>query len=137
MADETWDEYINLGDFMDFDQLSSFNKTALRKLEGRVIQKDYDIGNEILDRHQSIIRKRNKRAKFVLLEGNHEYRIERYIDENPQLRYSIEVEKGLNLKKRGFKWVRCWSKGEYYELGNALFLHGLYVGQSHAKKMER
>jgi len=135
MKDERWDEYINLGDFMDFDQLSSFNKTALRKLEGRVIQEDYDIGNEILDRHQKAIRKKNKKAKFVMIEGNHDFRVEKYIDEHPQLRHSIEVEKGLRLKERGFKWVRNWSQGEVYSLGSVLFLHGLYVGQSHAKKM--
>jgi len=135
MADETFDEWIQLGDFMDFGHISSFNKTALRKIEGESIQADYDEGNKLLDRHQKIIRKNNKKAKFVICEGNHSHRIERYIDEHPQLRGILEVEKGLNLKERKIKWVRNWSEGEVYELGNVLFLHGAFVSQNHIKKM--
>lgn len=134
MADHTWDEYINLGDFMDFNCISSFNKGQLRKIEGQTIHDDYEVGNEILDRHQKIIRKRNPKAKFTLLEGNHDFRIERYIDENPQTKGSIEVEVGLHLKERGFKYVRCYQKGETYNIGNAYFTHGLYANETHAKK---
>lgn len=134
MSDTSWDIYINLGDFLDFDCISSFNKGFLRKIEGLAIQKDYDYANKILDRHQKIVRENNKNAQFVLLEGNHEYRVERYIDENPQVRGLLEVERGLKLRDRCFKWVRCYRNGDVYRLGNAVFHHGRFINQYHAAK---
>jgi hypothetical protein len=135
MATKRWDEYINLGDFVDLDCISSHNKVNLRAVEGKVVSKDYKAANVILDRHQNIVRSNNPDARFVLLEGNHEYRAERYIDEHPQMRGLMEVEVGLKLEERGFKYVRCYQKGELYKLGKAYFHHGLYCNQSHAKSM--
>lgn len=135
MSAHRWDGYLNIGDFMDFDQISSFNANKLRLLEGRNILKDYEVGNRILDRHQEIVRKNNKHAEFVLIEGNHEYRIERYLDVNPQFTGMLEVENALRLKERGFKWVRNWSKGDLYRIGKACFAHGQYTNQYHSKKM--
>lgn len=135
MAAHKWDGYINLGDFMDFDQISSFNANKMKLIEGRRILKDYDIGNEILDRHQAIIRKKNPDAEFVLLEGNHEFRIERYLEVNPQFTGMVEVETALRLKERGFKWVRCWEKGDIFKKGKASFTHGQYTSKYHAAKM--
>lgn len=135
MAAHRWDVYLNLGDFMDFDMISKFNKEALRLLEGRRIQEDYEHGNQILDRHQRIVRENNPNAEFVLLEGNHEERIERLLNRMPQFEGILEVEHGLRLEERGFKWVRCWSKGEVYKLGKAYFSHGQYTNKYHANKM--
>ena len=135
MADYYWDEYVNLGDLMDFDQLSSFNKEKLRKLEARRILKDYEIANEILDRHQNIIRKNNKKAKFTLLEGNHEERMERFLDKVPQFEGILEIEIGLKLKERGFKWVKSWTERELHKIGKLHFSHGDYISKYHASKM--
>jgi hypothetical protein len=133
MKDVQWDEYINLGDFVDLDHISTHSKGKLRQIEGKTIQADYDVANTILDRHQTIVRKRNPDAAFTLLEGNHEYRIERLIDEQPQLKGSLEIEKGLRLKQRGFNWIRCYQKGELYRVGNSYFSHGKYCSGNHAK----
>jgi hypothetical protein len=135
MADETWDEYINLGDFLDFDNISVHNKGKIGLNEGKTIDGFYKAGNVILDRHQKILRANNKKAKFTLLEGNHDYRIEKYIEEHPESKGLLEVEKGLCLKERGIKFVRCYSKGELYKLGKSYWHHGLYCGGNHAKKM--
>lgn len=135
LADNTWDEYINLGDFMDFDCISFYTKGKPRQTEAKRILNDYDVANKILDKHQSIIRKNNKKAKFVYLEGNHEYRVERYLDEYPQLEGIIEVEKGLRLKERKFSWIRSYDKGILYRIGNAYFHHGKYIILHHTKKM--
>lgn len=135
MADNTWDEYVNLGDFMDLDCISSHNANNIRQVEAKRIFKDYEVGNEILDRHQAIIKKHNPKAKFTLLEGNHDYRIERYLDQFPQLEGLIEIENGLKLKQRGFKWVRCYQKGELHKIGHAYFHHGRFTNQYYARKM--
>ena len=134
MKTRKFDYYINLGDFMDFDCISHHNKGKLRNVEGKRLLEDYEVGNEILDRHQKILRKKNPDCKFVLLEGNHEYRVERYLDENPQFTGLVEVENALRLKERGFKYVRCYKEGTDYTLGKAHFHHGLYTPQHHAKK---
>ena len=72
---------------------------------------------------------------MVYLEGNHSNRIERYIDANPACEGMLEVEKVLNLTKRRIEWVRSWSQGELFELGNCALHHGLYCNDHHAKKM--
>jgi hypothetical protein len=130
-----FDEWVDLGDFLDLDQISSFNKGKLRLLEGRNIADDYAIGNKILDRRIAALKKHNPRAVYTALEGNHDYRIERLIDEQPQLKGLVEVPVGLKFEERGIEFVRCYSEGQTYRLGEAFFHHGLYVGGNHAKKM--
>lgn len=135
MADHVWDEWLQIGDIMDFEYISSYNEDALRKLEGKRFKLDYAYANNFLDRHQEIVRKNNKKAKFTILEGNHDYRVERLIDKQPTFEGMIEVADQLKLKKRGIKWVRSWSDGELHEIGKATFVHGEYLGTHHAKKM--
>ena len=135
MAAHRWDQVIYIGDFLDFDCISSHNKNNLRAVEGKRILLDYEMGNDILDRHEELVYKRNKNALFTLIEGNHEHRMERYLDANPQMSGMIEVEVGLRLKERGVKWVRNWSEGEIYRVGKASFVHGQYTNSYHAKKM--
>lgn len=134
MVDLRFDGYILIGDFMDFDCISAHNKNNLRAIAQKTVQKDYDRANIILDRHQKIIRANNKRAEFVYIEGNHENRVDRYIDANPAMEGSVEVPLKLNLKARKFKWVPFWSKGEVYKVGKATFIHGRYTNDAHAKK---
>jgi hypothetical protein len=130
MKDHDWDYVGYIGDFVDMDCISSHNANNLRAVEGKSIQADYDYANRLLDRHQRLA----PNAKWFLIEGNHEYRVERYLDAAPTLRGSIEVEKGLRLKERGIKWVRNWSKGEVYRIGKANFIHGLYTNDFHSKR---
>lgn len=122
------DEIICIGDFMDFDCISTHNDRKPRLVEGETIAADYEAGNKVLDRWQKLA------PRIVLLEGNHDYRVERFIDEYPRMAGSLEVEKALKLKERGIKWVRSWSEGELYKIGNASFIHGIYVNDHHAKK---
>lgn len=135
MADYKFDYYINLGDLMDFNCISDYNHGHPRLVENERIFDDYKEGNKVLDRHQEILRRKNKDCKFILLEGNHDFRAERYIDEFPQMEGMIEVEKCLRLKERGIKWVRSYKNGDVFKLGNATFHHGLYTPDQHAKKM--
>lgn len=130
MADHKWDEIIYLGDFMTLDVISSHNKNNLRAISGQSLSKDYAAGNVVLDRHQKIA----PQAKFVLLEGNHEFRTERFINAQPQLEGLVEVPIRLDLKGRGIEWVPSWSKGKLYTKGKANYSHGKYHGRNHARK---
>ena len=134
MSDERWDEVIYLGDFLDFHQLAKFTQDVPEAL-CKTLQDDYSVANAILDRHQQIVRKRNPRAKWTYLVGNHEDRVRRFSDKHPQLKGIIDVDVNLKLKERGFKVVWSYPKGEVHKIGKALFHHGLYTGGNHAKKM--
>lgn len=135
MASERWDAYINLGDFLDMDVISSFNENKPRSLLNRYISADIAEANKVLDRHQSIIKANNRNAEFALLEGNHEERVERYLEAHPQFQGLLDVDVLLKLQERRFKWVRAWSKGEVYTYGEANFIHGHSTGKYHTSKM--
>lgn len=130
-----WDEVVILGDYMDFDCISSFNKGKPRTFEGKTLERDYQVGNQVLDAIQAAGREQNEDCKFALLEGNHEFRIEKLLDENPQLQGMIEVPKQLRLKERGVTWIPCYGEGALYRIGKAYFHHGLYTNKHHAKSM--
>ena len=129
MADHKWDEVVQLGDFMDFDCISSHNKNNLRAISGKTIFSDYSYANKILDRWQA-----KTKAKITILEGNHEYRVSRYVDANPQLQGMVEVPNGLRLSDRGISYIPFWSQGQIYKIGKACFIHGQYTNEHHAKK---
>lgn len=131
MADEKWDEVIIIGDFMDIYSLSGHSEGKPGVLENHRLAKEYKRGNEILDEIQKSARK----AKITYLEGNHEHRICRYLEKFPQLKGQIEVEINLRFKERKIKYIKCYCRGDVYQIGNAFFHHGLYTNEHHAKKM--
>lgn len=135
IADHKWDELIWIGDFMDFDYLSSFNEDSPRRLEGKRMKNDYAYAGLIMDRQIAAASKKNPNCKFTLLEGNHEYRVEKAIDKAPMLEGWMEVPTGLKLAERGVKWIQSWSKGRIYKIGHANFIHGQYTNKYHASKM--
>lgn len=130
MASQKWDEMVYLGDVMDFNCISSHNKNNLRAVEGSSLAEDYDYVNGKFQLHRSIV---GFNTKITYLEGNHEFRLERFIDANPRLKGMVEVEHALDLKRRKINWVRSWSKGEVYRIGKANFIHGIYTTEHHAK----
>lgn len=134
MAAHRWDYYGNIGDFLDFDTISSFNK-GKPKNQMRPIWEDIKQANNMLDRHQAIIRKKNRKAEFFILEGNHEERLNRWLEENPTFEGMWSVPQLLKLKERDIEWIPSWSKGAFKRIGKANFLHGNYTNQYHPAKM--
>ena len=134
MAAHRWDGYLNLGDFLDFNELSSY-------VEGKPgavtedVASTFDAGNEILARHAGILRGNNKAARMILLQGNHDYRAVAYAERFPHLKRQLDVEANLRLKERKIDWVPSWEKGKTFRLGNAYFVHGLYINKYHAMRM--
>lgn len=134
MADHKWDEWIQVGDFMDFNYISKWTANNLKVITGTTFIDDYKYANEFLDRQQKIVRKNNPKAKFTLIEGNHDMRPERVIEKDPRYEGMIEFENNLKLKQRGINFVKFWTKGEIYTVGNASFIHGRFTNQYHAAK---
>jgi hypothetical protein len=135
MAAYRWDGYLNLGDFLDFNALSSYAKGkpgSVRVMDD--VGRTFKEGNAILDRHCRLIQ-HNPNARMVLLQGNHDYRAVSYVEEHPGMKEQLDVPTHLRLAKRGIEWIKSWEKGRLFRLGNAYFLHGNYINKYHAAKM--
>ena len=131
MGSEKWDGVIILGDLLDFNEISKFNQDAPRRRTEKV-KETFQTGNLFLDK---LCKTTGKKCQIVLLEGNHDYRPEDYMDRNEQLDGLLDVADNLHLKKRGIKWVKNWSRGELFVKGHAKFAHGQFTSTHHAKKM--
>lgn len=134
MADESWDFYVNLGDFMDLACISSFAEKAPGTVEGQTVKHDFHYANTFLDRHIQAARKKNKNCRVTFLEGNHEERIERYADRFPKLRGLTDIADNLGFRERGIRFVRCARNGELHREGKAYFHHGQYASVYHARR---
>jgi hypothetical protein len=134
MAAHQWDGYLNLGDFLDLNELSTFVEGKPGAVVEDVAQ-TFAAGNVILGRHCQIIRTRNVDARMVLLQCNHDYRAVAYAERHPGLKQHLDVRTNLKLDERDVEWIRSWETGELFKLGKAHFLHGLYTNKYHAMRM--
>jgi hypothetical protein len=127
-----YDHAVFLGDLLDFDALASQSKTSLRAVEGKRLTDDFRIGHEYIAEVMDAIRCQNPHATGALLEGNHEFRLHRYVDEHPALEGILDVPKALKLAELGVEWVPHWSKGALHEIGPTTFIHGDSHARNHA-----
>jgi Calcineurin-like phosphoesterase len=80
---------INIGDAADMSSLSSYDK-GKRSFHGRTYKADIDAHLEFQDRLWSPMKALKKKMPYsVVLEGNHEHRIERALDLSPELQGTI------------------------------------------------
>lgn len=134
-ADHKFDEWIDLGDYLDLDFLSRYNIGNHRANANKKLREHYDYGREVLDRRLKILRSNNPKAKMTIIEGNHDFRVESFLDTQPAMEGLIEVAEGLELKQKDVQWIRFWRDKSLYRIGKALFAHGLYTSKFHAEKM--
>lgn len=128
IADHDWDGWLCLGDLNDFDAVSHWTKTKIRKVAGKTVRKQYDATNIYLWQHRKAL---GPGPRMVCLEGNHDQWIERYIDEHPAMEGMLEVANNINLEI-GLEWIPFWSTGQVFRLGHATFIHGEKISKYHA-----
>lgn len=129
-----WDGCLQLGDFMDWEWISRWTIGNNRIKEGKRFIDEYREANKLLDQIVKAVREKNPKAQMAVLEGNHDWRIQKYIDENPALEGLLEMDKNLNFKERGIYYHAYWTTREPFKIGKALFLHGEYTNKYHAFK---
>ncbi len=129
LADSQPDVFVFGGDIVDLDLIS--NKSSLRQVEGRRLSHDFDYAVRRLEEINKIL----PQSTRIALEGNHDERMERYIDEHPETEGILEVPNMLNLAELGWEWIPSWRTGAMLTIGKANILHGNYVGVNHARKM--
>ena len=130
-----WDGCINLGDFLDFNEISRWEEGNARSNKTASLARSYEAGRAVLDNQLQAVRARNRSARYVLIEGNHDARIHAYLDKNPEAEGLVEVPVGLELAKRRVEWVPYWTEGTLFRLGNAYFAHGRATSKYHAASM--
>lgn len=114
------------GDIVDLDLLH--NKASRRELEGKRLIRDFDYGYRRLKQIRDLV----PDANIYALEGNHDERMERYIDDHPETEGILEVRNMLKLDELGIVWVPSWRTGEILTIGKANFIHGQYLNKNHA-----
>ena len=83
------DVVVNLGDAADMASLSSYDK-GKRAFHGRSYKKDIESHLDFQERMWGPVKARKKKMPLtVVLEGNHEHRIERALDLSPELAGTI------------------------------------------------
>lgn len=102
IADLNPDVVVDIGDWYDMASLCSYDR-GTRGFHGRRYQADIAAGVEAQDRLLLPLRKRKKRLpRFIRCLGNHEHRIIRAIDREPEL---LEGTIGLSdLQSKEYKW---------------------------------
>jgi len=118
-------ETILLGDFMDVSALSAWDFDKRQNMEGRRFKKEISCA----DREIKFLEKHSKKITYIC--GNHEYRVDRYLEKNPEMQGLIEIPILLSLKNRSINWVTV---DEIYSKGHLNFIHGWYVTKYHAAK---
>ena len=85
VADKRPDVIVQIGDFADFASLSSYDK-GKKEIEGKRLSADWDSMRRALDILEKPYAGLSKyKPRKVYVEGNHEYRVKRYANDNPQL----------------------------------------------------
>jgi hypothetical protein len=98
MVDLKPDVFVNLGDQWDLPSLSGYDK-GKASFHGKAFRKDLDAGLEFSDRLFAPIRKaKKKRPRCIFLEGNHEERLRRVLEQQPEFEGTIGFE-DFDLKR--------------------------------------
>lgn len=93
------DILVSNGDFVDCFSVSQHSKSPQRVLG---FQKEMELANGLLDQLDAAAPK----ARRIYLSGNHETRLERYIQEKaPELYGALSIAEKLRLKERGWETV--------------------------------
>lgn len=105
VADIKPDVVIMLGDWADMPSLSSYDK-GTKGFEGRRYKHDIDCAIEAQELFFGPIRARKKKLpKFFMLEGNHEYRIKRAINNDAAKLDGIISTDDLQFKEFGWEVI--------------------------------
>ena len=97
MEDFNPDHVIFGGDQLQFDTISVYNRSKPKLVEGKRLKSEYlGFDSEIKSPIETII---SSDSKLYWLDGNHEDRIRRLIESDPQYEGFIEIENNLDLSK--------------------------------------
>lgn len=101
-AEKRPDVIIMIGDWWDMESLSSYDKGKLA-FEGRRYIKDIKAGREAMERFLKPIKAvKDYKPRMVFTLGNHEQRIVRFVDDNPEFCGKFGYDE-LGLEENGWE----------------------------------
>ena len=120
------DIYVDLGDIGEWESCSHWRwkkkKRPPLEYQTPLIEKDIEEVNLGMDIIDESLDKANCSIKHFC-EGNHDDWLNRFNEEHPYLKLSINS--ALNLEKRGYKYHPM---GKYLRIGKLYFYHGHHYG---------
>jgi len=123
------DYFLRMGDMMDFGTISYHNRKKMRLVEGKRLKREYRAFQKRLDEIDATLPP-DCETFYVL--GNHEYRVDRLIEEQPQHEGFIELAHNLDMER-----YEVIPFNEVFNIGDMWFLHGEYYNKYHAEKNAR
>lgn len=122
---------IDLGDGSEMGSLSYFDKDKRRLTENKRYKKDIESMKHLLDRRDAITKSSKEKIYHI---GNHEFRVQNYIDCHPEQEGTMDYVNDTELLKRGYKVI---PHNDSLKLGKALFMHGFNASTYHAAFMSK
>lgn len=115
------DYIIFIGDALTMDCLSDWDKNKKKIMEGKRFANEINKANQMFDELQAFIKTiPGYNPIIIYLEGNHEYRVERYLEINPTFDGIVNIPIQLRLKQRKIVWVPY---RENYNINGISFIH--------------
>lgn len=133
------DEIIQMGDWGDFPSLSFYAKNGtIEGLKKPTVQQDFDafelsvkaVATPLIKYQEKIKLQKGKLylPKFIYIKGNHEFRVDRYLNFAPELRDMRDFNLDDILGKYfGRNKTRIIPYKQFYESGNIQFTHSVFV----------
>lgn len=117
IADVNPSRVVHIGDFGTFDSLSGWDKDKRKKMEGRRFAKDVAALKQYV--HLMEPNAFDSPYETILLEGNHEDRIARYLDTNPVMEGQLDYATQIGIKDQ---W-KILPYRRYYKHAGISFTH--------------
>lgn len=115
------------GDWVSLDSLSNWNKKKPLLSEGKRYIDDINCGKDELWR----LRYALPDTKMIFIIGNHEKRIDWYVEKNPEMFGGMDMVKDLELDQMEMTIVDF---EDFIEIGELAWTHGWYWNMYHARK---
>lgn len=124
LAEKQPDVIVQIGDWADMESLSSYDK-GKRSAEGKRYRKDIDASKRAMEALlEPIAKAKGYKPRLVLTLGNHEDRISRATDLQPELTGWMDI---ADLEYRAFGWeVHPFLKP--VKIGGVMFCHYFVTG---------
>jgi predicted phosphodiesterase len=128
MKDYQPDRIILGGDVASVDSISYFNNKKPRLAEGRRYKDDVASCKKLL----RALQKDNPNADYDYIMGNHEFRVQRYVDEHPAMEGQMDWVENVGIESEFGMLVTPFNA--VLKVGKCAFMHGWYWNIYHAAK---